>query len=206
MTRLRVEHDKNYTGVVVAELLEINPPSDTVRTIRSVSKQLGDGFASLKLQPTSEGQAYKVYLAPSQQNTVARYIQVPDQSWINIDDCVSVNPGSLTPVSGGGEDVEITWDSIAGKPPTFTPVNHTHTIGDVNGLQGALDGKQAKGDFATKAELNTGLGAKQDKGDFATKAELNTGLGAKQDKGDYATTQALADLAARVAALETPAG
>lgn len=50
--------------------------------------------------------------------------------------------------------------AVAGKADTghkhvkadITDFEHTHEIGEVNGLQDALDGKQAAGDYATKAE------------------------------------------------------
>jgi hypothetical protein len=41
------------------------------------------------------------------------------------------------------------WSGITGKPSTFAPDAHNHTIGDVTGLQTALDGKQAAGSYAT---------------------------------------------------------
>ena len=44
-----------------------------------------------------------------------------------------------------------------------------------------LDGKQDKGDYATKTELSQGLADKQDKGDYATKTELTQGLAGKAD-------------------------
>lgn len=39
---------------------------------------------------------------------------------------------------------------------------HSHEIADVSGLQSALDGKQATGDYALKSELTSGLEAKAD--------------------------------------------
>jgi hypothetical protein len=42
-----------------------------------------------------------------------------------------------------------TWDSVTGKPTTFTPASHTHAISQVTGLQSALDGKQAAGSYVT---------------------------------------------------------
>lgn len=36
-----------------------------------------------------------------------------------------------------------TWEEVSGKPTTFTPAEHTHTIANVSGLQSALDGKAA---------------------------------------------------------------
>ncbi|RYY51284.1 MAG: hypothetical protein EOO06_00720 [Chitinophagaceae bacterium] len=38
-----------------------------------------------------------------------------------------------------------TYASLTGKPTTFTPSAHTHVIGDVSGLQSALDGKISSG-------------------------------------------------------------
>ena len=67
------------------------------------------------------------------------------------------------------------WGSVSGKPSTFPPADHDHAIGDVTGLQSALDGKQASGNYATTAQVN-----------------------AKADQS------ALDDLIARVEALETP--
>lgn len=46
--------------------------------------------------------------------------------------------GTAWTTLGGTAD----WASITGKPSTFTPSAHTHVIGDVTGLQTALDGKQ----------------------------------------------------------------
>lgn len=42
---------------------------------------------------------------------------------------------------------EPSWANIIGKPTTFSPSTHTHSIGDVTGLQSALDGKQAAGNY-----------------------------------------------------------
>lgn len=46
------------------------------------------------------------------------------------------------------------WGSVTGKPSTFAPAAHEHAIGDVTGLQGALDDKQASGSYATTAQVN----------------------------------------------------
>lgn len=50
------------------------------------------------------------------------------------------------------------WGDVSGKPSTFPPADHDHAIGDVTGLQSALDGKQASGNYATTAQM----GAKAD--------------------------------------------
>lgn len=53
-----------------------------------------------------------------------------------------------------GAEGTAAWGSVAGKPSTFPPADHDHAIGDVTGLQSALDGKQASGDYATTAQVN----------------------------------------------------
>ncbi|RNI30944.1 hypothetical protein EFA69_06535 [Rufibacter immobilis] len=39
----------------------------------------------------------------------------------------------------------VSWESVSGKPSTFAPAAHSHTLSEVNGLQGALDGKANTG-------------------------------------------------------------
>lgn len=43
------------------------------------------------------------------------------------------------------------YGDLSGVPATFTPSAHGHAIGDVTGLQSALDGKQAAGSYASAA-------------------------------------------------------
>ena len=50
----------------------------------------------------------------------------------------------------------VTWGNVSGKPSTFTPSSHTHTIANVTGLQTALDGKAASSHTHTIANV-TGL-------------------------------------------------
>ena len=57
---------------------------------------------------------------------------------------------------------------------TKAEVEHTHEIADVSGLQDALDGKQATGDYALKSELPSVEG-------LATTEALTSGLEAKAD-------------------------
>lgn len=93
-----------------------------------------------------------------------------------------------------GDPGTTTWAGITDKPDEFPPEAHTHTIANVDGLQDALDGKQATGDYALKSDL----------GAYATKKELSDGLSPKADTtyvdeelakkqvaGDYATNTAL---------------
>jgi hypothetical protein len=48
----------------------------------------------------------------------------------------------------------ISYANLTNVPSTFAPSSHTHVVGDVTGLQAALDGKQASGSYAT---LTSGL-------------------------------------------------
>lgn len=47
------------------------------------------------------------------------------------------------------------WGDIAGKPNTFPPDSHNHTISSVTGLQSALDGKQVSGSYAPSSHNHT---------------------------------------------------
>ncbi|MDZ5608567.1 head fiber protein [Bacillus pseudomycoides] len=49
--------------------------------------------------------------------------------------------------AGGGGSVTVTWSDVSGKPTTFPPATHTHTIADITSLQTTLNGKLT----ATKA-------------------------------------------------------
>lgn len=44
------------------------------------------------------------------------------------------------------------WSEITGKPSTFAPSSHTHTIAQITGLQGALDSKATPSDISTAVE------------------------------------------------------
>ena len=52
----------------------------------------------------------------------------------------------LIAAAGGGAS---SWASITGKPSSFAPSSHAHSITDVSGLQNALDGKQPAGAYLT---------------------------------------------------------
>lgn len=70
--------------------------------------------------------------------------------------------------------------------------SHTHSIAQVDGLQSALDGKQDSGNYAPANHTHT----------ISEVDGLQDALDGKQESGDYATASALADLVARVEALE----
>lgn len=62
-------------------------------------------------------------------------------------------PGGVAPLDGdglvptehlpGGGGGASTWDELTGKPTTFPPTAHNHTVSQVTGLQSALDSKAA---------------------------------------------------------------
>lgn len=64
---------------------------------------------------------------------------------------VGALPTSYTPPAPG-------WASVTGKPSTFPPAPHDHTIANVTGLQSALDGKAPTSHTHTVAQV-TGLQA-----------------------------------------------
>ena len=60
----------------------------------------------------------------------------------------ALQPGAQIPwsdVTGKPVLFDGTWASLTGKPATYAPAPHGHTIGDVTGLQGALDAAAASG-------------------------------------------------------------
>ena len=52
-----------------------------------------------------------------------------------------------------GSATSVPWSGVTGKPSTFTPSAHTHTITNVTGLQTALDGKAAASHRHTKSQI-----------------------------------------------------
>lgn len=68
-----------------------------------------------------------------------------------IDALIDPASGETVPIGG---DTNVGWEDIDDKPGSFPPSSHTHAIGDVIGLQGALDGKQPAGSYATESALS----------------------------------------------------
>ncbi|TGN09765.1 hypothetical protein [Leptospira ilyithenensis] len=56
----------------------------------------------------------------------------PNTTWIKISEAESL-------------DIVLQWANITGKPSTFTPSPHSHSITDITSLQSALDGKRNNG-------------------------------------------------------------
>jgi hypothetical protein len=56
---------------------------------------------------------------------------------------VQFGSGDAIGGGGGGGGGSVAWVDVTGKPSTFPPSTHSHAIGDVTGLQTALDAKAA---------------------------------------------------------------
>lgn len=90
-----------------------------------------------------------------------------------------------------GSVIEHKWDSITGKPSTFTPSAHTHSQADITGLAASLAGKSDTGHthddrYYTEAEVNSKLATKSDTTHthddrYFTEAEVTSKLAGKSD-------------------------
>lgn len=86
---------------------------------------------------------------------------------------------------------EVTWETLSGKPSTFTPAAHSHGIAQVNGLQQALDGKQPTGNYSTAGHTHT----KSDVTDFAHSHAISDVTGLQEALDAKATSSELGALA-----------
>ena len=74
-----------------------------------------------------------------------------------------------------GSATSVPWTGVTGKPSTFTPSAHTHTIANVTGLQTALDGKAASSHthaIANVTGLQTALDGKAASSHTHTKSQI----------------------------------
>ncbi|RYF45235.1 MAG: T9SS type A sorting domain-containing protein [Chitinophagaceae bacterium] len=76
----------------------------------------------------------------------------------------------------------LTWTNITGKPTTFTPSAHSHSISEVTGLQTALDGKQGT--------ITTGTALQYLKGDLSL-GTFPTALSAFTNDAGFITSSSL---------------
>ncbi len=98
--------------------------------------------------------------------------------------------------------VSFNWDSLPGKPATFPPSAHTHSVGDISGLSGTLsglqtqiDGKQPLGSYVTTtnftwanlADKPTSFTPSAHTHTFAEIPGLQAALDGKQAAGSYAS-------------------
>jgi hypothetical protein len=82
------------------------------------------------------------------------------------------------------------WDTLEGKPPTFPPDSHTHSISEVTNLQSELDGKAGTGHtHADATQTTAGFLSPTDKTKLdgvATGAEVNVNADWNATTGDAA--------------------
>jgi hypothetical protein len=118
---------------------------------------------------------------------------------------------------GGGGGGSTAWEDITGKPSTFTPSTHTHSISDVTSLQTTLDGKASTSHSHAISDvtgLQTALDGKQAGGSYAAASHshaisdvtgLQTALDGKQASGSYASashSHAISDVTGLQTALD----
>lgn len=134
-------------------------------------------------------------------------LQAPGESISETDPVVGLFSFTTAPVAG--DQIYVTYQKRVTNENDLAYLGHTHAISDTTGLQAALDGKQATGDYATNTDLTSGLAGKaatththDDR--YYTETETNTLLSGKQATGDYATNTALTDgLATKAATAHT---
>ena len=92
-------------------------------------------------------------------------------------------PERLALISGANPS----WGDVTGKPESFPPAEHSHTVEDVTGLQDALDGKQPSGNYATTDTVDAVAGR----------------VTALENAEPEITRSEFSDLEARITALES---
>ena len=99
-----------------------------------------------------------------------------------------------------------TWANLTGKPSTFPPSTHTHTLADVSGLQTALDAKQPAGSYATAAQGTKADSALQPAAltPYRTATAQDTIDAGKAAANHTHTASQITDFAAAVAAVSPP--
>ena len=101
------------------------------------------------------------------------------------------------PTISGGASGPTAWDDITGKPASFPPGDHTHTISDVTGLQTALDAKPDGEDF-TAAEKTKLSG-------IAAGATVNSPDAQLRDRATHTGSQAISTISGLQTALDAKA-
>ena len=93
-------------------------------------------------------------------------------------------------------------DALDGKQAAgnYSEVGHKHEIGDVNGLQDALDGKQVAGDYATKTEAQGYANAKDEAIAEAKKAGTDAQADVDAIKADYLKGEDKTELEGKITA------
>lgn len=98
---------------------------------------------------------------------------------------------TLTIAASGGGGGSVAWADISGKPTAFAPSAHTHIIGDVTGLQAALDGKQAVATVLTNTTAAFTTAQETKLAGIAAGATVNAADAALRDRATHTGTQSL---------------
>ena len=72
---------------------------------------------------------------------------------------------SVSYASSAGSANSVAWANVSGKPSTYTPSSHTHTIAQVTNLQSSLDAKINRSGDTMKGPLNFANGTRNVVGD-----------------------------------------
>jgi hypothetical protein len=92
----------------------------------------------------------------------------------NVDNTADANKSVKYATTAGSANA-VAWTNISGKPSTYAPSSHTHTIAQVTNLQSSLDAKvNRSGDTMTGA-LNLANGIKNKVGDDVAIGDYNQG-------------------------------
>jgi hypothetical protein len=81
---------------------------------------------------------------PSQGNNKLRIGWAADGSGLRLQ-VDSTDFGKVWPIDINGTAAAVAWSGITGRPSTFTPSAHSHSISDVTGLQSMLDNRMLRG-------------------------------------------------------------
>jgi hypothetical protein len=117
---------------------------------------------------------------------------------------VATSVGNLLQFIQSSPITSVSWSIITDKPETFPPSVHSHAISDVTGLQSALDGKQAAGNYqplsaaltGTTASFTTALETKLN--GIASGATANATDAALRDRATHTGTQAFSTITGTV--------
>lgn len=79
--------------------------------------------------------------------TKKQFVVVPDgevDSSQFLGEVVLVDDAGVPWSPGGGDSSPVAWGDVTGKPSTFEPATHTHTIADITGLEVRLAAAESK--------------------------------------------------------------
>ena len=83
--------------------------------------------------------------------------------------------GTATYANSAGSANSVAWGNVSGKPSTFAPSTHTHTIAQVTNLQSSLDAKINRSGDTMRGALNLANATKNNVGDDVAIGDYNQG-------------------------------